>query len=72
MSYEAPYQGYKVIDLSQGLAGPYCGMLLALNGAESLCLAPALGEHTREILSEFGYGDEEIKNLNQKSIIRVQ
>ena len=29
MSYEKPYEGLKVIDFSQGVAGPYCGMLLA-------------------------------------------
>jgi crotonobetainyl-CoA:carnitine CoA-transferase CaiB-like acyl-CoA transferase len=33
MSYEAPFAGLKVVDLSQGIAGPYCGMLLAQHGA---------------------------------------
>jgi crotonobetainyl-CoA:carnitine CoA-transferase CaiB-like acyl-CoA transferase len=33
MSYEAPFDGIKVIDLSQGIAAPYAGMLLAQYGA---------------------------------------
>src|SRR5258708_34132393 len=34
MSYDAPFAGLKVVDLSQGIAGPYCAMLLAQHGAE--------------------------------------
>ena len=34
MSYDAPLAGLKVVDLSQGIAGPYCAMLLAQHGAE--------------------------------------
>ncbi len=34
MSYDAPFAGLKVVDLSQGIAGPYCAMLLAQYGAE--------------------------------------
>lgn len=33
MSYEAPFAGVKVVDLSQGIAAPYAGMLLAQHGA---------------------------------------
>jgi crotonobetainyl-CoA:carnitine CoA-transferase CaiB-like acyl-CoA transferase len=33
MSYEAPFAGIKVVDLSQGIASPYAGMLLAQYGA---------------------------------------
>jgi len=36
MSYEAPFAGIKVVDLSQGIAAPYAGMLLAQYGAEVL------------------------------------
>ena len=34
MSYDAPFAGLKVVDLSQGVAGPYCAMLLAQHGAD--------------------------------------
>ena len=29
-----PYEGVKVLDLSQGIAGPYCAMHFARNGAD--------------------------------------
>jgi len=36
-SDEAPaYEGLRVVDLSQGMAGPRCGMCLALNGADAI------------------------------------
>lgn len=40
MSYATPFQGLKVIDLSQGVAGPYCGMLLAQYGANVIKVEP--------------------------------
>jgi crotonobetainyl-CoA:carnitine CoA-transferase CaiB-like acyl-CoA transferase len=40
MSYEAPFAGLKVVDLSQGVAGPYCGMLLAQHGANVIKVEP--------------------------------
>ena len=40
MSYEAPFQGLKVIDLSQGVAGPYCAMMLAQYGANVIKVEP--------------------------------
>src|SRR5262245_64346534 len=40
MGYEAPFAGLKVIDLSQGVAGPYCGMLLAQHGANVIKVEP--------------------------------
>ena len=39
MSYESPYKGLKVVDLSQGVAGPYVGMLLAQYGADVVKLS---------------------------------
>ena len=58
MSYDAPFAGLKVVDLSQGIAGPYCAMLLAQQGAQvtkvegpgdgdwSRVLGVRYGEHT--------------------------
>ncbi len=40
MSYAAPYAGVKVIDLSQGVAGPYCAMMLAQYGANVIKVEP--------------------------------
>ena len=40
MSYAAPYAGVKVVDLSQGVAGPYCAMLLAQYGANVIKVEP--------------------------------
>jgi len=43
MGYETPFTGLKCIDVSQGVAGPYCAMLLAQYGAEVIKVEP-LGE----------------------------
>ena len=43
MSYEAPFAGLKVVDLSQGIAGPYCAGLLAQNGADVIKIEPTGG-----------------------------
>ena len=35
MSIRHTYSGMRVLDPGQGVAAPYCGMLLAMHGAES-------------------------------------
>lgn len=40
MTYATPYAGLKVVDLSQGVAGPYCAMLLAQYGANVIKVEP--------------------------------
>ena len=47
MSFERPYEGVKVVDLSQGIAGPYCGMLLAQHGADVIKVEPLHGDWAR-------------------------
>ena len=37
-THEAPYRGIKLLDLGQGIASPYCAMLLGVYGAESFAL----------------------------------
>ena len=55
---DLPFESVKVLDLSQGVAGPYCGMHFARNGADVIKLEPpgtgcwsrqlgkATGDHT--------------------------
>ena len=44
-----PLAGLKVLDLSQGVAGPYCGLLLAATGADVLKLEPTAGDPQRRL-----------------------
>ena len=37
---DLPFEGVKVLDLSQGVAGPYCGLHFARNGADVIKLEP--------------------------------
>ena len=70
MSYEKPYKGIKVVDLSQGIAGPYCAMLLAQYGADVIKVEPLDGDWSR-ILGTV-YGDHSAfsiaGNLGKRSI----
>ena len=67
--------GVRVVDLTQMLAGPYCTMLLADQGAEVIKVEPLDGDHTRIIgpyhiddkLKAFG-GYFASVNRNKKSI----
>lgn len=49
MNPELPYDGIKVIDLSQGIAGPYCAMLLAQHGADVIKVEPLQGDWARSL-----------------------
>ena len=53
MSYERPYNGLKVLDFSQGVAGPYCGSLMALYGAEVIKVEPPGGDWARKLGSDY-------------------
>ncbi len=71
MSYETPFAGLRVVDLSQGIAGPYCAMLLAQYGADVIKVEPPQGDWVRQ----FGqiYGDHTAfsiaGNLGKRSIV---
>lgn len=49
-----PFARLRVLDLSQGLAGPYCGMLLAHYGAEVVKLEPPGGDWARALGTRHG------------------
>jgi crotonobetainyl-CoA:carnitine CoA-transferase CaiB-like acyl-CoA transferase len=71
MSYDAPFAGLKVVDLSQGVAGPYCGMLLAQHGANVIKVEPTgEGDWARTLGQR--YGDHSAysipSNLGKRSI----
>lgn len=42
-----PYAGLNVLDLSQGIAGPYCAALLAQHGANVIKIEPPAGDWIR-------------------------
>jgi len=54
MSYDRPYEGLKVLDFSQGVAGPYCGSLMALYGADVIKVEPPQGDWARKLGSDYG------------------
>jgi crotonobetainyl-CoA:carnitine CoA-transferase CaiB-like acyl-CoA transferase len=57
MSYDKPFAGLKVIDVSQGVAGPYCAMLLAQYGANVIKVEPpGTGDWARNL--GVLYGDQ--------------
>ena len=71
MSFERAYEGLRVVDLSQGVAGPYCGMLLAQHGADVIKVEPSDGDWARKLGEE--YGDHTAfsiaANLGKRSIV---
>ena len=54
MSFEKPYEGVRVVDLSQGVAGPYCAMLLARQGADVIKVEPREGDWSRSLGPRYG------------------
>ena len=71
MSYEAPFAGLKVVDLSQGIAGPYCAMLLAQHGADVIKVeTPGEGDWARALGARYGSHTafSIIGNLGKRSI----
>ncbi|GAB5381890.1 MAG: CoA transferase [Aliiglaciecola sp.] len=46
-----PLAGIRILDLTHMLSGPYCGMILADLGAETIKVEPLKGEGTRKLLA---------------------
>src|SRR4029077_15293216 len=71
MSYDAPFAGLKVVDLSQGIAGSYCAMLLAQHGADVIKVEDmGDGDWARTLGVRYGSHSafSIIRNLGKRSI----
>ena len=51
---EGAYAGLRVLDIGQGIAAPYCAMLLAMHGAEVVKLEPPGGDWSRGLGRRYG------------------
>jgi crotonobetainyl-CoA:carnitine CoA-transferase CaiB-like acyl-CoA transferase len=54
MTIEDAYRGLRVLDIGQGVAAPYCAMLLAMHGAEVIKLEPLTGDWSRGLGTRYG------------------
>ncbi|WP_129530367.1 CaiB/BaiF CoA transferase family protein [Achromobacter agilis] len=46
---DGPFSGLRVLDISQGIAGPYCGQMLWQQGAEVVKVEPPAGDWGRHV-----------------------
>src|SRR5215211_1740727 len=53
-THEAPYRGLRVLDFGQGIASPYCAMLLAVYGSEVIKVEPPEGDWSRYLGTTYG------------------
>ncbi len=51
---DGPLSGLLVIDTSQGIAGPYCGSILAGYGARVIKVDPPHGDWGRNVGAKYG------------------
>jgi crotonobetainyl-CoA:carnitine CoA-transferase CaiB-like acyl-CoA transferase len=53
-THESPYRGLRVLDFGQGIASPYCAMLLGVYGAEVIKVEPPEGDWSRYLGTTHG------------------
>src|SRR5438477_10570960 len=53
-THEAPYRGLRVLDFGQGIASPYCAMLLGIYGANVIKVEPPEGDWSRFLGTAYG------------------
>ena len=53
-THDAPYRGLKGLDFGQGIASPYCAMLLAVYGADVIKIEPLEGDWSRFLGTTYG------------------
>jgi crotonobetainyl-CoA:carnitine CoA-transferase CaiB-like acyl-CoA transferase len=53
-THEAPYRGLRVLDFGQGIASPYCAMLLGVYGADVIKVEPPEGDWSRYLGTTHG------------------
>jgi crotonobetainyl-CoA:carnitine CoA-transferase CaiB-like acyl-CoA transferase len=54
MTTDGAYSGLRVLDLGQGIAAPYCAMLMAMHGAEVVKIEPIAGDWSRGLGTAYG------------------
>ena len=62
---EGAYTGLRVLDLGQGIAAPYCAMILAMHGAEVVKLEPPGGDWSRGLGKRYGDHTAMSANFNR-------
>src|SRR5260370_1116794 len=53
-THDAPYRGLRVLDFGQGIASPYCAMLLGAYGADVIKVEPSEGDWSRYLGTTYG------------------
>lgn len=54
MTIDGAYSGLRVLDFGQGIAAPYCAMLMAMHGAEVTKVEPVAGDWSRGLGTSYG------------------
>jgi crotonobetainyl-CoA:carnitine CoA-transferase CaiB-like acyl-CoA transferase len=72
MKAKGSLSGFRVLDLSQGMCGPFCSMQLGDAGAEVIKIEPPGGDYARKFGAPFMNGESAIflsLNRNKKSAV---